>query len=127
MRFALLLLALTGCGDFSRLPNQDLAEQVIWREVYGMTEDPPPVEWVHSSETSPGYQGITLPWGVRCACRWIAEADGPCDMRIEQSAYAHELLHWRAWLQLGDLDPLHFREDWNLPYVALDAFAARLN
>lgn len=138
MRAFGLILLLVGCGgDFSTRPGQALAERVIWREVYGMThDDPPPVEWVHDDQVGAGAGGVTLiGWKVRVACRFPTTGQGPCDypdgaldewksLPVVATDYAHELMHWRTWLQTGDVDAFHERGDWSLVDKANDAAAA---
>jgi hypothetical protein len=118
---AALLLGCVPEGDYTPHPQQAEAERIVWREVYGMGWDhpPPPVEWIPAffwDVAGHRVSGTTLPgWKVQVA------SGGADLMRITGTSYAHELLHWRAWLLLGDADPQHFREDWNVAERAVQA------
>lgn len=118
MRIALLLLGLAaGCapsGSFARIPNQDRAEQVVWRDLYGMLDDAPPaVEWVDGCWGSDGLTcGFTwIGWKIQVALH----ADYlPEDAPISLTTYAHELMHYATYLRTGDVDAYHWRGDWEL-------------
>jgi hypothetical protein len=125
MRWLTTLLLAAGCqsGSFAPLADQGKAEQIVWRETYGMTNDaPPPVEWITANGWWCAQQdrcnGETFPDRVQVAC------GDDCKQSIAFTAYAHELLHYRCYLKTGDLDPLHFREDWSLVDRAKDAMEA---
>src|SRR5688572_19508572 len=98
---------LSGCspGTFDRLPGQDRAEQIVWRELYGETDDPPAVEWV---DGEPPCGSTWLGWKVRVEIR--RDLDHP----IARSAYPHELMHWHTFNRTGDVDAAHWRGDWEL-------------
>jgi hypothetical protein len=114
---AVLLLVGCGSGSFTPRREQSRAEQIVWRQQYEMSEPPPPVEWVAAVQLPDGIGGRTLiGWKVQVACGDSAvnapDEDG-CGYPIFQTEYAHELLHWRAWLRTGDVDAMHAREDWS--------------
>lgn len=115
MRMMLLLL-MAGCasGSFDRRPGQDMAEQIVWRGLYGEDSDPPPVEWLDDL-VSADAGGITLPgWKVQ-----VTKLNPGDMLTVEQGAisftrYAHELMHWHTYLRTGDVDAAHWRGDWEL-------------
>jgi hypothetical protein len=122
MRYLIALLAITGCdsGTFARRHGQDEAERIVWSELYSMRGPAPPVEWVDHLlwNGRPGYTII----GSRCqVTEWAPDADvgaifdGHRIMAaISSTSYAHELMHYKTWIETGDVDPFHWRGDWNL-------------
>jgi hypothetical protein len=121
---ALALMLVAGCqsGSFIPIADQEKAEQVVWRGVYGMTEECPPVEWIAKNGWNCAQEwsctGQAFPDRVQVAC------GEDCAQSIAFTAFAHELLHYRSYLRTSDLDPLHDREDWTLVDRAHDAMAA---
>ena len=112
---ALIALLLVGCGSFERLPGQDEAEAIVWYHLYGETESPPPVEWMSKDDT---VGGCALPgWKVQVMRNDTTESDngGPwITRRFSSTAYAHELMHYRTYLETGDIDAAHWRGNWEL-------------
>lgn len=124
---ALLVLAMvaTGCGSFERISGQDAAEQLVWHELYGMENPPPQVEWHFSSERNATLEGGTwIGWKVDVTVR--VNSDGSmATAAIGSSTFAHELMHYKHWLETGDVDPLHIRADWKLVDTARAALIRR--
>lgn len=121
MRYLAVCFLLTGCGTgtFTYRTEQSKAEQLIWRDLYGMTADAPPVEWIASAKLDDGDAGITLiGWKIQIACGSWAQGDDGCGVPLRQTPYAHELMHWKSWLETSDVDASHRRADWNLVRVA---------
>jgi hypothetical protein len=117
MRIAFALL-LVGCaeGDFTPKPGQERAIQLVWHGLFGRSEVPPPIEWVHAPDVD-GYRGRTWPaWKIQVADGTFGDDLQP----ICLTSFAHELMHYSEWLRTGDADPLHFRGNWNL--VDYDAY-----
>ena len=115
----LLASAAVGCGDDvrprlgveERLANQDAAEEIVWRGVYGRFDSPPPIYWRTDSRCGTGAWAY-LGWDVGGKCAvgeffpdWHVEVarSGP----IGKTAYAHELCHALRFAETGDSDPGH--------------------
>jgi hypothetical protein len=126
-----LATLLAGClGETSRLEGQDETEQLVWIELYGEDDHPPPpVQWVdrYGPDTAP--TGSCSCWGGQALPGqgvWVRYTPRPhSDAPIGLSSYAHELLHYSTWLHTGDADPLHFRADWSLVTEAQSLLIAR--
>lgn len=118
MRLLPLALALSGCasGSFTRLPGQDEAERIVWHDLYGESNDPPPVEWIDDPDWTIG--GLSLPgWKVQVMRKDDVSATngGPFVTRCFSSTrFAHELMHYHTYLRTGDIDAAHLRGDWDL-------------
>ncbi len=119
MRALLFAILLTGCvpGSFERLPRQDEAERIVWRDLYGMIgDDAPPVEWFVDEDSTVG--GCALPgWKVRVMREDSSSSENGGPMvtrRFSETAYAHELMHYATYLRTGDIDAAHWRGDWEL-------------
>jgi hypothetical protein len=125
MRHLAALAFITGCGCYTRLPAQDEAEAIIWYQVYGMTDLPPPVEWFADWELARDVTGRTLiGWKVQVACgKGDIYGDG-CGLPIRLTAWSHEAMHWRCWLLTGDVDAAHSNCNWSLVDRAAEAMAA---
>src|SRR5262245_23690922 len=116
---ALCVVAL-GCvdGNFSARAGQAEAVALVWMDMYGMTvEELPAIEWVRTNGWGePNIIGTTLAgWKIILASG--ARGDWP----LYDTGLAHELMHFRTWIQTGDVDPLHFRGDWALANDAASA------
>lgn len=119
----LAFLTLTACAaQLDIIPGQLEAEQIVWREVYGMTQQPYAIEWVRQAELDcEDKDGHTVGFldadGVCVGgethpevrlCR-VALPDG---YAIWRTAYAHELLHTALLLKGGDGDSGHVGAEW---------------
>jgi hypothetical protein len=70
------------------------------------------VEWIHHVMTG-GHCGLTI-IGSRVQ---VVDAEKDSDgysWPISTTDYAHELMHYKTWIETGDVDPFHWRGDWNL-------------
>lgn len=112
---ALALLAVGCAYPDSRAVQkyQYVAEQVVWHEIYGRDDAPPPVTWMFVDEVT--VHSITLPGlGVWVACRAAETGVGDsCNVPISDTSYAHELYHWYCLQTTGDVDAAHEHCDWN--------------
>jgi hypothetical protein len=122
-----MVALLCGCsvGSFEYLPGQDLANELIWKGMYGMSAEVPPTEWREPECTSNGNPGIySYNIHVPAACvggfYWLG--GGVVVTRKSHTDWqllAHEWLHAKSWLDnSGDADTLHWRMDWRLPETA---------
>lgn len=114
MRIAVLLLvASCQSGDFNYRPGQKEAEQIVWHGLYGMKDDPPPVEWIGNEGWEVAgqmvYGDTAIGWKVQVAC-----GSPSYEWPIEMTKYAHELIHWKCFLETGDVDVAHSHCDWSL-------------
>lgn len=127
MKKLLFLFLLTGCHNFTRIPGQDRAEELVWRDTYGMSEGPPPIEWVTPPALDCGNRGFwaylnvsagyTCLWGIyyeivdyaRVSSRTVMTDD---PFNISDTAYAHELYHAVLWHRTGNADPDHLNQGW---------------
>lgn len=118
MRVLLMMtMVLLGCdhGTFDRRTGQDDAERIVWGDLYGMRGAAPPIEWINHPLLA-GKMGFTI-IGSRCQ---VVDAspgqtfDGSDVMPISATSFAHELMHYKTWTETGDVDPDHWRGDWNL-------------
>lgn len=111
-----VLVAATGCHNFTRCPGQDEAEAIVWHQVYERDDDPPPVEWVTGDALDCGNAtGFTVFDGAseKCVLGIYYEAFGYARVArrdtiepLHYTAYAHELRH----AVVGD--PNHAGVDW---------------
>ncbi len=127
--FVLLAMGCAPTGTFTKVPGQDQAMQIVWRDLYGMLDDDPPeVEWIDGGC-----------WGIHndtCGFTWIGwkvqvavtettcyvNSNDPFDCGISASKFSHELMHYATYLRTGDVDAAHNRGDWNLAdWDAVDA------
>jgi len=125
MRRVSLLLFLSvsgGClesGSFAPKPNQGQAIDLLWHGLYGEEGPPPPIAWVDADFLWGNIEGYTDVSEVRIAARDMeicGTSGAACRLgfRFSSTSFAHELMHYRTWKRTGDLDPLHFRGDWDL-------------
>lgn len=107
------ILMISGCsGSFTHRPGQDQAMKMVWNDFYGMTSDPPEVEWISNEGwkiAGDYYMGFTWAgWKIQVACgNW-------CERPISDGIFAHELMHERTFERTGDVDTFHYRGDWHL-------------
>lgn len=113
MRASILLLALAGCTDHSewdpsvmeRIPHQDKAEEIVWRQTYGETSPPPPIVWLWPSRLQCGCDdpvtgGFCTGFYRQGKCingmyhpHGIAEVAVLSGYTFSSTTYAHELYH----------------------------------
>jgi hypothetical protein len=119
MRGVVAVVLLAGCaGSFERLPGQDDAERIVWRELYGEEGDPPPVEWLDKDAPVGGYAFPGWKVQVMRNDSTTRTNGGPCVTRyFSETAYAHELMHAHTFNRTGDIDAAHWRGDWELADV----------
>jgi hypothetical protein len=110
----LLFGLVAGCdsGTFVKRVGQDKAEKLIWNELYSMKGKAPPVEWIHHFLTG-GFGGFTI-IGSRVQVSDAAVDDTYGLFPISSTSLAHEWMHYKTWIETGDVDPWHWRGDWNL-------------
>jgi hypothetical protein len=120
--------ALGGCSAERPLPipDQARAEQVVWRDVFGETEDPPTIYWRNDCEGPSGEAGLLYSGecvgGVFYVGHYAAEVAWPGSFHA--SAFAHELMHASQFIR-GVYDASHeVAEDWGRVYTANAALAA---
>ncbi len=116
--YLLALLLVSGCvsGSFDRLPRQDEAEAIVWRDLYGEEAAVPPVEWISDDDWA--YGGCALAeWKVQVQRLDTKQRDSGGEWvtrQFSQTAYSHELMHIHTFLRTGDIDAAHWRGDWEL-------------
>lgn len=120
----LFCLFIAGCAvgePPAKIPNQDTALEIVWRDVYGQTATPPTILW------SMDDCGWTWPDHTIAYCVY-GGSDGyggrfykqefainvpmPTPHHpLSQQPFAHELLHAKQWLE-GIDDPNHTLPEW---------------
>lgn len=124
----LLLVLLSACTGYSKIPNQDAAMNIVWRQVYGaVNDDIPSVQWIGQSDLDcapdkdgrfHGFYrwrwyddvsksdvcvgGVTWEdWGPFCQ---VALPDGDT---FSHTSFAHELYHAFLHYSQGDGNASH--------------------
>lgn len=98
--------------------DQDHAIHIVWKDVYGRTDEHPGVRWVHGSDLDcidpvsgkPGF-GVVLITGAACRegvtyVPWLVEVAWSGKDKLSGTVLAHELMH-AAQLRDAIIDPNH--------------------
>jgi hypothetical protein len=103
-----------------RLPDQEIAEQIAWRDFFGMDGSPYVVSWVRVGDCPDRPVMFLDPTDSNGRCLsglinndiqhiWVMEAYDPFKM---WKSYSHELLHQFFKITTGDSDRDHTRPEW---------------
>jgi hypothetical protein len=115
-----ILAAGCGIGTQERLPKQDEAEAIVWREVFHNHGSPPEVEWVRDLPCAEGrgfYLGYPGPETMDCVfgVYWNPPYDYArvaIDSSFSASSYAHEFYHAHLRYTTGNSEPQHDGPGW---------------